>query len=210
MLTKLQQRWLLALFGLVSHSVLALTELAPIESLPPIPAVGYRGVGWEWHYIDQDGKPGHMRKVAGTSDTASYIRSDGCKWTRPILGFAPAIAWDNCPSSGKSEVKLIAGKIWPLKLGNTFAYQIQGASSLFSKVWKAKRKCKVDSQVKIQTVSGIHDTFKLVCKERWGTRTWWLSPKVGTAVAYQQKTIRGKLIIQEMTKIVTPKSTPKT
>ena len=58
--------------------------------------------------------------------------------------------------------------------------------------------------VKIKTVSGIHDTFKVICEERWGTRTWWLSPTVGTAVAYEQETRRNGYLRQEMTKIVKP------
>jgi len=61
--------------------------------------------------------------------------------------------------------------------------------------------------VKIDIVSGVYDTFKVVCKERWGTRTWWLAPSVGTAVAYlayQQTTRQKGVVRQEMQKIVQP------
>jgi len=54
--------------------------------------------------------------------------------------------------------------------------------------------------LRIRTVSGEYDVHKVHCKERWGTRTWWLSPQVGTAVAYRQVTKREELL-QEMTRI---------
>ena len=143
-----------------------------------------------------------MTKVKSTDGTASYSRTDGCQWTRATRGFAPAVAWDNCPSSGKASVELASGVIWPLKVGNKFKYKIKGVSSFFGSTWHGKRDCEVTKSVRIKTVSGIHDTFKVECQERWGTRTWWLSPDVGTAVAYQQKTSRNGLVLQEMTKIV--------
>lgn len=179
----------------------ALEELNKINSLASMPGPDHRNIGWEWHYIDQKGKPGFMRKIAETETTASYIRSDGCEWTRPIRGFGPATFWSNCPSSGKSVVKFIKGEIWPIKVGNQFNYSIKGSSSLFGSAWGSQRECTVKYSVRVRTVSGEYDTHKLVCEERWGTRSWWLAPSVGTAIAYQQKTFQGKLIRQEMTKI---------
>ena len=81
---------------------------------------------------------------------------------------------------------------------------MKGNSSLIARAWSSKRSCEVVGAVKVKIVSGTYDTFKVICKERWGTRTWWLSPEVGTAVAYEQKTRRNGLIRQEMTKIVKP------
>lgn len=166
-----------------------------------MPGPDQRNIGWEWHYLDQKGEPGFMRKVAATPTTASYIRSDGCEWTRPVRGFAPASIWTNCPSSGKSKVEFTGGDIWPIRDGNRFKYSIRGTSSLFGSSWGSERACEVKYSVRIKTVSGEYDTHKLVCEERWGTRSWWLAPSIGTAVAYQQKTFQGKLILQEMTKI---------
>ena len=166
-----------------------------------MPGPDHRSIGWEWHFIDQQGKPGFMRKVAETKTTASYTRSDGCEWTRPIRGFAPATVWSNCPSTGKSVVKFIKGDIWPIKVGSKFNYSIKGSSSLFGSAWGSQRKCQVNNSVRIRIVSGEYNTHKLVCEERWGTRSWWLAPSVGTAVAYQQKTLQGQLILQEMTEI---------
>lgn len=179
----------------------ALEELDTIKDLVSMPGPDHRNIGWEWHYIDQKGEPGFMRKVAGTETTASYTRSDGCEWTRPIRGFAPATVWSNCPSTGQSKVTYIKGEIWPIKVGNQFNYSIKGSSSLFGSGWGSQRECKVKYSVRVRTVSGEYDTHKLVCEERWGTRSWWLAPSVGTAVAYQQKTFQGKLILQEMTEI---------
>ena len=183
---------------------LALEELHRLETLVEIVGLDDRPVGWEWHYVDEDGKPGFMRKTAATATTASYQRSDGCLWTRPTRGFAPASVWSNCPSSGKAEVSFVDGQIWPIRIGNRFRYQMHGKSSMLSFKWSSDRRCEVVYAVRIKTVSGEYDTFRLDCEERWGTRSWWLSPEVGTAVAYQQKTSRDEIILQEMTRIVVP------
>jgi hypothetical protein len=187
---------------MVVGQVHALEELERIDQLKSMPGPDQRNIGWEWHYIDQNGKPGYMRKVAATESTASYSRSDGCQWTRDTGGFAPATVWSDCPSSGKGKVDFVDGDIWPLKVGNKFSYQMQGTSSFLSFKWSGKRNCEVSYSVRVRTVSGEYDSFKVVCHERWGTRSWWFSPEVGTAVAYQQETSRNEKILQEMTRIV--------
>ena len=190
----------LLLFCFGSGSAWSLEEIATIDPLPPMDGPGERKLGWQWHYIDQDGKAGFMEKVAAEGDTASYTRTDGCQWTRPVKGFAPATKWKDCPSSGSASVSFVNGDIWPLKVGNTFTWSYRGNSNLIGKVWKTKRSCTVMPNLRIRIVSGEYDVHKLHCKERWGTRTWWLSPEVGTAVAYRQITKRGELL-QEMTHI---------
>jgi len=185
-------------------NALALEELESIDHLAPMPGPDTREIGWEWHFIDHKGKPGFMRKIGGNNTQASYERSDGCSWTRSTSGFAPATIWSNCPSSGSSSVEILSNSLWPLQVGNKIVYSVAGTSSLFSKAWKSKRSCEVTTSVKIKIVSGIYDTFKVLCKERWGTRTWWLSPSVGTAVAYQQMRRKKVLARQEMQKIIRP------
>jgi len=194
---------LLILMGL-SMDVFALTELETIEGLAPMAGPDKRGVGWQWHFLDKNGKPGYMAKIAGDDDVATYVRSDGCEWTRSTAGFAPATQWSGCPSKGTSTVDILSDDLWPLKVGNRIEYQVRGTSSLIGRAWASKRSCEVTTTVKIEIESGVYDTFKVVCKERWGTRTWWLAPSVGTAVAYQQTTKRGGLVRQEMQHIVYP------
>ncbi len=189
---------------MLTRNAVALEELEPLENLPPMAGPDTRAIGWQWHYIDEKGEPGFMEKVAGNDSVASYERTDGCTWTRSTSGFAPATKWSNCPSTGTSSVDKLSDSLWPLKVGNSIEYRIQGTSSLLSRAWSSKRNCKVVKAVKIKTVSGIHDTFKVICEERWGTRTWWLSPTVGTAVAYEQETRRNGYLRQEMIKIVKP------
>ncbi len=200
-LKTLNSGWLLAFFILFSSSsVIALEELQTIDPLPPMDGPGFRALGWQWHYVDADGKPGFMEKIAGDIVSATYKRSDGCSWTRPVKGFAPATQWSNCPSSGKADVSFAGGNIWPLTVGSKFTWKISGKSNLLSKAWQSSRSCEVQPSVRVRTVLGEYDVHKLYCKERWGTRTWWLSPKVGTAIAYRQTTRRG-VILQEMTHI---------
>ena len=199
-------RNLITLFFLSSVALnsWALTELKTLENLEPLPGPDARNIGWEWHFTDQDGKPGHMRKIAGDDLVATYERTDGCRWTRATTGFAPATEWSNCPSTGTSSVKVSSGSIWPIELGKRIEYTVKGTSSLIGRAWTTKRTCEVTKAIRIRIRSGEYDTFKVECKERWGTRTWWLAPSVGTAVAYQQKTRRGGFVLQEMDRIVSP------
>ena len=188
------------LLVLFSPTLWALEELAEIAPLAPMDGPGDRDIGWQWHYVDANGEPGYREKVAGDEFSASYERTDGCHWTRSIKGFAPASEWSDCPSTGKATVSFTEGDIWPLTVGAEFTWRIQGKSNLIGRVWKSGRSCTVLPSVRIKTVLGENDVHKLHCKERWGTRTWWLSPKVGTAIAYRQSSRRG-VIMQEMTHI---------
>ena len=194
------QCYVICLFVLFSPAVWALEELGEIAPLAPMDGPGMRDIGWQWHYVDANGEPGYMEKVAGDDVSASYERTDGCHWTRPIKGFAPASEWSDCPSTGKANVSFTKGDIWPLTVGAEFTWRIQGKSNLIGRAWKSGRSCTVLPSVRIRTVLGEDDVHKLYCKERWGTRTWWLSPKVGTAIAYRQTSRRG-VVLQEMTHI---------
>jgi len=190
-----------------SGSVSALEVIGAVNIAEPLSGPDFRALGWQWHYIDQNGRPGYMEKVSSSVDKsgnelAGYERSDGCSWTRMVRGFAPAVKWSNCPSSGTASVDFEGGIIWPLQVGNSFAYTVRGDSTLIARVWSTKRRCNVTSTERIRITSGEYDTYKLVCRERFGTRTWWLSPEVGTAVVYEHRPKRGALVRQEFTKMI--------
>ncbi|MEM7196433.1 MAG: hypothetical protein AAF402_15965 [Pseudomonadota bacterium] len=188
-------------FGLWASSAFAYEEFAT-DAAPGTVVKDARDVGWQWHYIDENGDAGFMEKTAQEDGHASYKRSDGCIWTRPDSGFAPAVEWRNCPSSGTADVSFAGDSIWPLQVGNRFAYTGTARSSLSSGARKLRRSCQVTGITGLKTVAGSFTTFKVVCKDRWTTRTWWLSSEVGTAVLYRQETFTGRTSIQEMTKVV--------
>lgn len=179
-------------------------NLRTLDSLPPMPGPDFRAIGWEWHFIDENGTPGLMRKTEGTSVNASYWRNDGCTWTRNKSGFAPALQWDNCPTSGLSEYKRYGDPIWPLVVGKKFGYKGTAVNSLNNKKKKFNRRCEVTKIVRIKTNAGEFDTFVVVCKDRWVKRSWWLSANVGTAVVYKQRNLLGESLFQEMVRIVFP------
>lgn len=127
--------FLVGIVCLFCTSSYALEELATIDPLPPMER-DKRSIGWEWHYVDQTGKRGHMRLTAADEHTDTYYRTDGCTWTRPLAGFAPASQWRGCPSSGTSTVTLDSPSIWPLEVGNRFEWTMTGRSSLIKRKWK--------------------------------------------------------------------------
>ena len=125
----------------------ALEELETLSPLPPLDGPGERAIGWQWHFIDAKGKTGYMEKIGGGSDLATYNRTDGCRWTRSTLGFAPAINWTNCPSTGSATVTLLQPDIWPLTVGKTFVWQMNGVSNLLNRKWKSQRSCGLAKRV---------------------------------------------------------------
>ena len=191
------------LMALLCLPSIAFEELPLEGELQEMPK-DIRSVGWQWHYVDQNGQAGYMEKISETTTTNTYRRTDGCHWTRSNTGFAPALEWHNCPSSGTSEYRFSGEGVWPLQVGAQFSYIGTGESTLSDRTWKIERKCEVVGTTSIRTVAGVFDTYKVQCKDRWSKRTWWLAPTVGTAVRYSQSNLLGEQSTQEMTHIVSP------
>ena len=94
--------------------------------------------------------------------------------------FAPEVSWENCNGrSGRHIFHGKSGNIWPLQVGKSETYRATGKTR---NTWPAARTCEVEDQVRIKTHIGTHDTFKVVCRTKWATRTSYVSPKIGRTV----------------------------
>ena len=60
-------------------------------------------------------------------------------------------------------------------------YEVSGTSS-DGQSWSGVRRCRVQDEVRLKTVSGEHDTYKVVCYDPWTIRIWHVSPKLGESV----------------------------
>lgn len=158
-------------------------------------------VGNKWHGL-MNGQPIVVTTLSLDRGILTRRRSDGCEWTGSAKGFAPAIRWSDCEGveAGTQRVDGPNGEIWPLRVGNNFNFPFRG-SRPNGDSWQGTRHCEVESQVHIDTVTGGHDTFKVVCEDRWTKRTWYLSPKIGRTVCFVRlRKNEQELTIFEMTK----------
>ena len=123
--------------------------------------------------------------VAVNDDGVKFSSSLGCEWTEIGWGFAPSTQWSNCSpwKDGTQKITATRGDLWPLKVGNEVSYDLTGTDT-GGDSWKTTRNCKVEKQARITTVSGEYDTFKVVCRDEWTNRTWYMSPDAKTDVEF--------------------------
>jgi len=131
-------------------------------------------------------KPSADKLISTNGSIQTWQDNEGCVWTKDIsLGFfSPYISWTTCHNkTGSLRVHGKSGNIWPLKVGNLVEYTVKGRN-VGGGSWSANRRCKVDKQVRITTHTGTYDTFKVICRTKWYTRIWYMSPKIGASVKY--------------------------
>lgn len=144
--------------------------------------------------------------IAVDGDTYSAEDSLGCKWASLVHGFAPSSSWENCSgSTGTQTITKVKGSPWPLKAKTKFKYYFRGKNAK-EESWTGQRTCKVKGQVRVKVPAGEYDTFKLVCKDKWNSRTWWISPELGSTVAWKRDSYNNNSrdAMQELTKQVIP------
>lgn len=144
-------------------------QLAPAEK----PAD--RGAGSVWRAL-KDGEPYAVTTISVTDTSETFEDSDGCKWTRPKDFYAPSTEWANCGGRDGSASVRLSGEVFPLQVGKSWSYDVDGGN------WRTSRDCEVEDTARVKTVIGEHDTFKIVCTDKWNTRTRYYSPKLGTSV----------------------------
>lgn len=157
--------------------------------------------GDKWYAL-MNGEPIVVTTVSQDSGMVRQRSSDGCQWYMIAWGFAPPAEWNACDSTGSGTQKLteVDGDVWPLEVGKKMSYSFHGSNEA-GKIWFGTRDCSVEEQVRIKTVSGAHETFKVVCNDPWTTRTWYVSPEVGATVyfVHYPKT-KNEATVMEMTK----------
>jgi hypothetical protein len=177
--------FLAAGFGLISCQTTqqepsqTVTRLAPMQKPKPTP------VGAVVHGV-RNGSPSATEVVKVDGNVRVYDR-EGCVVTHDETHgyFAPEVSWENCNGrSGRFIFHGKSGNIWPLQLGKSVEYRATGKTD---NTWPATRTCEVEDQVRIKTHIGTHDTFKVVCRSKWATRTYYMSPELGRSVKYTRR-----------------------
>ena len=158
--------------------------------------------GWKagtvWKGL-KDGSSHQVTYVRVTRKSETLRESDGCTWTRSRGFYAPSTEWTNCKSrDGKATVEL-KWPVFPFHVGKTWAYNVDAGR------WRTSRECKVVDTASVRIVSGEYDTFKIVCNDKWNTRTRYYAPKLGGTVYYERHhRKKGQRTKYELIKIVLP------
>ncbi len=173
------------------------------KELAPMPKPEYR-VGLKMHFVKDGEKTTFYAVTAKDAGTISLENHRGCSWTKSDSVFAPSTKWNNCKAANATQkVEVKGSDIWPLKVGNKVQYKFKGSDDS-GQTWSSVRKCKVKKQVRIKTVSGEHDTYKVVCVDKWNTHTYWMSPELKAFVRYEKKHISRGTKVWETTKVEWP------
>ena len=164
------------------------TVKLPPMSEPALESAGYATI------VQVDGsKPGRHELVKVTPTRLVWQDANGCEWERSReydRHFAPSVEWRNC--NGSSGTLTIHGRSgdpeWPLELGKKWKYRATGHTQ---SGWSADEACEVVGTARIETVSGTHETYKVVCSSKWSRITRYYSPDLGVQVRYQRERLAG-------------------
>jgi hypothetical protein len=153
-------------------------------------------VGTVWKGL-KDGSPYQMTYVSVTVTSETIRGSDGCTWTRPKGFYAPSTEWTSCGGRGGSAIVNLKWPIFPFHVGKTWAFNVDAGK------WRTSRECKVVETARVRTAIGENDTFKIVCNDKWNTRTRYYAPKPGMMVYFERHNRkRGQRTKYELIEIV--------
>ncbi|MBI4127837.1 MAG: hypothetical protein HY459_02070 [Parcubacteria group bacterium] len=156
------------------------TGEAKAQSTLPEMSRPERNVGFQYLTVDDKGEETTTTLVGQTDTTIDWKRSNGCSWSELKHGFAPNLKWQGCGSTTDAEqtVKLHEGQPYPLKVGNSWTYYLDGRN-INGNTWSSTRSCKVEGVVKVTVPLGTFDTFEVVCEQQRSTRKYYISPEHG-------------------------------
>jgi len=122
--------------------------------------------------------------MSADSQSVSYARTDGCRFTSRHEEFSPWLKWEDCVfGTGDGTAKLVEGKIWPLQVGTRFVWRFTGRNQK-GRSWEDKMDCAVKGTARITVPAGEFDTYPVVCDDNWYKRVWYVAPKLGTSVKF--------------------------
>ena len=182
----------------------AFEELDAKVSLPPMAKPAAKPVGYKWIAL-KNGEDEHVvTKIAEKGSLETWKNSTGCSYTRPTGEiFASSVKWSFCGGSDGTQDIKVEGVIWPLEVGRKWSEEISGLSDR-GRSWSKTNTCTVEAQVRVKVKVGEFDTYKVVCKDTWNTRTKYVSPVPSVTVYYvREHSSRGgtyELVRQEFPK----------
>lgn len=173
----------IAALGLVACQTTSVKEEVATAQLPPMQEP-QRAAGLRMAVL-RDGVEGWSGISSMQGSVAEWKLDNGCI----SLGRGetwPAEKWTACKPYTDGEQKVtLNGEIYPLTVGKKWSFNTNGRN-VKGETWTNQRNCEVKGVVRITTVTGAHDTYKVVCDQRGSSRTWYMSPSAGQVVAFER------------------------
>ena len=131
----------------------------------------------------------YTEKIVGVDEsTSSFATTLGCNYKKiPYDFMAQYLEWTNCGrrrSNGRGSIEMVEGKIWPLKVGNTWTYNHEGSTDS-GRSWSGQRSCEVTDQVRVSVPAGSFDTYRVDCESEYVKREYYISPVAKMNVLYK-------------------------
>ncbi len=171
-----------------------LTELgAPATPLEPMSMPKLMKVGEKRSFFRQGAELDIVVLEANQGTITKQI-SSGCQYTDAVVpnnlpSFSPSLSWQDCRGSAGHAKVTVKGELFPLEVGKKVVYSVAGTSTKGSWTgdWQDRRVCEVADQVRIRTISGEYDTWKVKCTDKNNTHVNYISPELGFVVAQKRK-----------------------
>lgn len=156
----------------------------PSTDLAPEPAPE-RAVGWSV-ITDRNAERVTWELVEQTEQGLKYQASNGCSYVSSGGDqFAPVASWSNCGgSSGLHNIVSQEGSVWPLKVGNTAAWTVNGETG--SENWSTTKRCSVREAVSLTVPAGTYDAYHVACRDDWNRHTYYYAPEVDATIYFKR------------------------
>lgn len=164
------------------QSTPAVEEQGTQATLEPAQEPAPRNVGFARVWL-VDGKEERRHEIiARTSNTTTWRRGE-CTWTLQSFGFYPPFEWKNCEegASGQQTIELVTEPAYPLSVGKKWRYESKGSDDQ-GNAWENFRACEVKGTARVTAPIGTHDTYKIICDEKWRIRTYYFAPDLDTSI----------------------------
>jgi len=121
----------------------------------PLVAVGTRftftNPDETWEVVDHSGDYVVWRDNSGNELLTSYDP------------FLPAVQWSGPQESGRREIRILEGGLFPIAEGKTVRFDVEGHADRPPSVWRAEWSCAVQAKVEITVPAGKADTWPVLC-----------------------------------------------
>lgn len=77
--------------------------------------------------------------------------------------FLPAVQWSGPQESGRREISILEGGLFPIAEGKTVRFDVKGQSDRPPSVWRAEWRCAVQARVEITVPAGKANVWPVLC-----------------------------------------------
>lgn len=175
--------WVLLTLSTTFSNALAFQVTQTGIPLPPMEQPTERQVGDRWVQLKNGSETIETELISSTYATHTFKNSDECTVTRRKgTRFTPYISWI-CPSGNGTNTVEKNGDPWPLELGKEWAYDVNGKDGDGAQ-WSYELECEVEDTAVVESALGIHNTYRIGCRHKWGVQTIYLAPSLGEQVYF--------------------------